>query len=196
MDVNAMISNPPTGRAWPSDKLVRAAQSGDLESIAALIEGSHPHVRRFAQSLCVTAQDAEDATQEALIILYRKIGTLRVSAALASWMFRIVRHECIRRWSETRRHLLLPAIDADDAETVASAEDDALMRLEASMVATVIAELPADLRQVLLLRDVYGYGGKLVAKHLGLTVPAMKSRLHRARSALRNGLEGGVRGTH
>lgn len=191
-----MISNPPAERAWPSDKLVRAAQSGDLESIAALIEGSHPHVRRFAQSLCVTAQDAEDATQEALIILYRKIGTLRVSAALASWMFRIVRHECIRRWSETRRHLLLPVIDADDAETVASAEDDALMRLEASMVATVIAELPADLRQVLLLRDVYGYGGKLVAKHLGLTVPAMKSRLHRARSALRNGLEGGVGGTH
>src|SRR3954463_6285931 len=83
--------------AWPTEQLIKAAQNGDVASLTAVISGSPPHVRRFAGSLCASPQDAEDAAQEALIILYRKIGTLRASGALASWMFRIVRNECVRR---------------------------------------------------------------------------------------------------
>ncbi|MGO4428062.1 RNA polymerase sigma factor, partial [Streptomyces sp. MCAF7] len=74
--------------AWPGEQLIVAAQRGDVDSIAALVSGSHPNVQRFAHSLCATPEDAEDAAQEALIILYRKIGMLRASGALASWMFR------------------------------------------------------------------------------------------------------------
>ncbi|KIF04215.1 RNA polymerase sigma24 factor, partial [Streptomyces sp. RSD-27] len=83
--------------SWPGEQLITGAQRGDTDSIAALVSGSHPNVRRFAHSLCATPEDAEDAAQEALIILYRKIGMLRASGALASWMFRIVRNECLRR---------------------------------------------------------------------------------------------------
>ncbi|MEV4561695.1 sigma-70 family RNA polymerase sigma factor, partial [Kitasatospora sp. NPDC049285] len=86
-----------TARAWPGEQVIAAAQDGDAEAIAALVTDSHPNVRRFAHSLCATPEDAEDAAQEALIILYRKIGMLRASGALASWMFRIVRNECLRR---------------------------------------------------------------------------------------------------
>src|SRR4051794_41964140 len=82
---------------WPTEPVIKAAQDGDVASLAAVISGSHPHVHRFAGSLCASPQDAEDAAQEALIILYRKIGTLRASSALAAWMFRIVRNECLRR---------------------------------------------------------------------------------------------------
>src|SRR3954449_11895990 len=82
--------------SWPTEPVIKAAQEGDVASLAAVISGSHPHVRRFAASLCSSPQDAEDAAQEALIILYRKIGALRASGALASWMFRIVRNECLR----------------------------------------------------------------------------------------------------
>ena len=70
---------------WPGEQLIAAAQEGDVEAAAALVSGSHPHVQRFAHSLCASPQDAEDAAQEALIILYRKIGMLRASGALASW---------------------------------------------------------------------------------------------------------------
>src|SRR3954463_2842813 len=83
--------------SWPAGPVIKAAQEGDVASLAAVISGSHPHVHRFAGSLCASPQDAEDAAQEALIILYRKIGTLRASSALAAWMFRIVRNECVRR---------------------------------------------------------------------------------------------------
>ena len=83
--------------AWPTEQVINAAQQGDPRAIAILLDGSHAHVHRFARTLCSTPEDAEEATQEALIVLYQKIGTLRAAAALASWMFQIVRHECIRR---------------------------------------------------------------------------------------------------
>ena len=73
-----------TRTSWPTEPVIKAAQDGDVASLAAVISGSHPHVHRFAGSLCASPQDAEDAAQEALIILYRKIGTLRASSALAA----------------------------------------------------------------------------------------------------------------
>jgi RNA polymerase sigma factor (sigma-70 family) len=168
--------------------LVRAAQGGDAASIAAVLSASHPHVQRFAHSLCSTPEDAEDAAQEALMILFRKVGSLRASGALASWLFQIVRNECMRRY---RRELLLAT--PSDAAT-ASAEEDVLQRLEMERVAAAISALPQDLRQVLILRDVQGYSGRAVASALGVGLPAMKSRLHRARLAVRVALDGSVAG--
>ncbi|MFJ3793321.1 RNA polymerase sigma factor [Kitasatospora sp. NPDC090091] len=184
--------------SWPGATLVDAAQRGDTEALTALVHGSHPHVQRFAHSLCATPQDAEDAAQEALIILYRKIGMLRASGALASWMFRIVRNECLRR---TRGLLHRPpaATDPDQVDasgrfdgrpgaTTRSAEEDVLLRLEAERVAAAVAALPADQRQVLVMRDIQGLPGRTVADRLGLSTAAMKSRLHRARSTVREAL--------
>ncbi|WP_431892947.1 RNA polymerase sigma factor [Nonomuraea sp. bgisy101] len=170
---------------WPAERLVLAAQDGDVESIVAVVSGSHPHVRRFAHALCATPEDAEDAAQEALIILFRKIGMLRASGALASWMFRIVRNECLRR----SRLMLRPHPPVKDAPTP-SAEDEVLQRLEAGRVATAIAALPAGQRRVLIMRDVQGYSGRMVADALGLSTAAMKSRLHRARLAVHHSLQG------
>ncbi|WP_214324348.1 RNA polymerase sigma factor [Nonomuraea sediminis] len=165
---------------WASTQLIEAAQAGDRESITAVVHGAHTHVRRFAEHLCASPQDAEDAAQEALIILYRKIGTLRATGALASWMFRIVKNECLRR---TR--LLLDGGHEDVASLVTSAEDEVIRRLEAEFVAQAIRELPEVQRRVLILRDILGYPGRRVAEMLGLSTAAMKSQLHRARSAVR-----------
>ncbi|MFJ4768266.1 RNA polymerase sigma factor [Streptomyces uncialis] len=168
---------------WPGERLIAAAREGDAEATAALVSGSHPHVQRFAYSLCASPQDAEDAAQEALIILYRRIGMLRASGALASWMFRIVRNECLRRSkSLLRGHGPLPDT------VVPSFEDDVLRRLEADRVAEAIAALPADQRRVLIMRDIQGYSGRTTADTLGLSTAAMKSRLHRARATVRETL--------
>jgi DNA-directed RNA polymerase specialized sigma24 family protein len=66
--------------------------------------------------------------------------------------------------------------------------DTSLRRLEAGRVAAAIATQPADQRSVLIMRDIQGYSGRMVADALGLSTAAMKSRLHRARSAVRNTL--------
>ncbi|MDP4501361.1 RNA polymerase sigma factor [Nonomuraea turcica] len=170
---------------WSDERLVAAARRGDVESIAALVAGAHPHVQRFARSLCATPEDAEDAAQEALIVLYRKIGTLRASGALVSWMFRIIRNECIRR---TRLMMRPPKPPFNEVTAVPSAEDEVFERLEAARVAAAIAALPADQRQVLIMRDVQGLSGRMVAERLGLSIAAMKSRLHRARAAVQRTL--------
>lgn len=172
--------------AWPDERLIKAAQDGDVTSLTTVVMESQPHVRRFALSLCASPQDAEDAAQEALIILYRKIGTLRATGALASWMFRIVRNECLRQV-----RLLLSRSDEAPAHPESadpSAEDAVLRRLEAERIAAAVSALPRDQRQVLILRDVQGLPGKAVADALGLSTAAMKSRLHRGRAALRHAL--------
>ncbi|OAR22614.1 RNA polymerase subunit sigma-24 [Streptomyces sp. ERV7] len=189
--------------SWPGATLVAAAQRGDVEALTALVYGSYPHVHRFAHSLCATPQDAEDAAQEALIILYRKIGMLRASGALASWMFRIVRNECLRRTRALLRQG--PAEEPGQFGTpdrlvafggaARSAEDDVLLRLEAERVAAAVAALPDDQRQVLVMRDIQGLPGRTVADRLGLSTAAMKSRLHRARSAVREELRDALAGT-
>jgi RNA polymerase sigma factor (sigma-70 family) len=169
-------------RSWPTEQVVSAAQLGDPRAIETLVSGSHEHVQRFARTLCSTPEDAEDAAQEALIVLYRKIGTLRATAALASWMFQIVRNECIRR---SRLTFSRPVV----GEMVeSSAEDAALARLELERIVDSIAGLPPEQRAVLVLRDIQGLSGAATAQALGLSRAAMKSRLHRGRETLRSRL--------
>lgn len=177
--------------SWPDERLVRAAQDGDVASLTTVVMESQPHVRRFALSLCASPQDAEDAAQEALIILYRKIGTLRATGALAGWMFRIVRNECLRQVRQLVRRGEGPEAGPEagaEAEAGPSAEEAVLHRLEAQRIAAAVGALPRDQRQVLVMRDVQGLPGRTVARELGLSDAAMKSRLHRARSALRHAL--------
>jgi RNA polymerase sigma factor (sigma-70 family) len=168
--------------SWPTERVVRAAQQGDPCAIAVLLEGSHAHVHRFARTLCSTPEDAEDAAQEALIVLYRRIGTLRAAAALAAWMFQIVRNECIRR---SRIALRRPI---PTATVEPSAEDAALACLEIERIVDSIAGLPPEQRAVLVLRDIQGLSGAATAQTLGLSRAAMKSRLHRGRETLRSRL--------
>jgi RNA polymerase sigma factor (sigma-70 family) len=162
---------------------VDAARRGDPGAIAALLSGSHAHVRRIARALCSTPEDAEEAAQEALIVLYRKIGTLRASAALSAWVFSIVRNECIRRGRIALRKPL-PA----SGHSEPSAEDATLARLEMQQVVAAVAALPEEQRSVLVLRDIHGLSGTATAHTLGLSRAAMKSRLHRGRQALRSEL--------
>ncbi|MEU8464016.1 sigma factor-like helix-turn-helix DNA-binding protein [Streptomyces sp. NPDC029003] len=87
------------------------------------------------------------------------------------------------------RHEPPDAYEAYEASgTARSAEEDVLLRLEAERVGAAVAALPADQRQVLVMRDIQGLPGRTVADRLGLSTAAMKSRLHHARSAAREAL--------
>jgi RNA polymerase sigma factor (sigma-70 family) len=172
-----------SGAEWASAQLVDAARQGHIESLTTLVANTHPHVLRFAHALCASPQDAEDAAQEALLILFRKVGTLRSITALSSWMFRIVRHECLR---QLRRRRGWDDLGGNGA--VASPEDEVIRHLEAERVARAIAALPDVQRRVLILRDVQGYPGHAVADSLGLSLAAMKSQLHRARTNVKAAL--------
>lgn len=81
--------------AIPPD-VFEAARLGDPRAITSLLETAQPDIRRYARATCRSSADAEDATQEALWILFRHVGTIRSLLALSAWLFSVVRRECLR----------------------------------------------------------------------------------------------------
>jgi RNA polymerase sigma factor (sigma-70 family) len=165
-----------------SPQLVDAARGGDAQAIAQLLTQCQPDLKRFARRTCSTAEDAEDAVQAALWQLYRKIGALRTAATFAVWLFRIVERECFRLF---RGRQAMQGQDGADVEAVAAPALPLDLRMDLSRA---IAALPEAYREVLILRDVDELTAPEVAGHLGLSVDAVKSRLHRARAMVRERL--------
>lgn len=166
--------------------LVDAARRGEPGAIARLLTVSQPDLKRFARRACSNAEDAEDAVQIALWQLYRKIGALRTAATFATWLFRIVERECWRLLRGRGRTVPLDAPEADAvaAQTAAAAIPHGL-RLD---LVRAVERLSPPYRDVLILRDVHELTAPETAAQLGLSVEAVKSRLHRARAMVREHL--------
>lgn len=167
---------------------VEAACAGDTVAIEALLGQVQPSITCFARKYCATAQDVEDAVQETLWVIYRKIRSLRSTAAFVSWTFQIVRHHCLALLSPTQR--IGEVVDISILDYMDHSLDPELVAALRSDVIGAIARLPATYRQILILRDVEGYSAPEVADRLGITIQTVKSRLHRARRLLRASLDG------
>ncbi len=164
--------------------LIVAAKAGDPAAIDSLLAASQPALLRFARRTCANVEDAEDAVQVALWQLHRRIGTLRVIAAFASWLFRIVEREC--RWLLGMRRQTLPI---DEVTSSLPGVDPVPIGLRRDLGA-MIAALPDLYREVLILRDIEELTAPEAAAELGISVDAVKSRLHPARGMLREKLLG------
>ncbi|GHO42176.1 RNA polymerase sigma factor [Ktedonospora formicarum] len=169
----------------PDSQLINAATSGDPEAIEQLLLCYYPSVTRFARKFCATSEDVEDAVQETLWIAAQRIGTLRVASAFGSWLFKVVRHQCFRLLKLSRRTDSTSAI----LQLVPSNEDPERQIALRHDLASAIAALSPLHRQVFVLRDLQEIPASEVAARLGVTVMTVKSRLHRARTTLRQALE-------
>lgn len=164
-----------------------AARAGDADALEALLRERRTEVVRYAMRLCVSPADVEDAAQEALIALSAYIGALREVAALSRWLFLAVRTHCIRLARRSLRHVLAGEPGPIELEGP-SPEDQLVDHQLRHRLARVVAELEPDLRDALLHRDVLGHSAPEAAAALGVTVPALKSRLHRARAEVKRRL--------
>ena len=162
--------------------LVEAAILGDAKAIASLLSHSQKDLTRFARRLCNSAEDAEDAVQAALWQVYRKVGALRSAQAFATWLFRIVERECRRLFRMSRETSTLDDASIDELPAAAVPVD---LRYD---LALCIQSLPEIYRRVLIMRDVEEISAAEVASISNISVEAVKSRLHRARSMLREKL--------
>ena len=134
-----------------------------------------PDIRRFARRTCSTTEDVEDAVQFTLWQLHKKIGTLKTISSFTSWLFRIIERECYRLFKVRQSKNIEGRVDIDEL-SASSADIDLKIDLT-----NAIISLPLIYRQVLILRDIQEYSTPEVAEKLGITVEAVKSRLHRAR---------------
>ena len=160
------------------EALLERAKTGDAEAISALIERYHPDLKKFAQGVCQTSEDAEDAVQHAMIVVSTKLGLFKGLSKFSTWLFAVIKYECFRLMRRMRGHIELSDSLADPRQTPDERVEQADL-LE--KVRSAIAALEPDYREVFLLRDVEGHSGTEVAAKLGLSLPAVKSRLHRAR---------------
>lgn len=158
--------------------MIESAQSGDTTALNQLLLVCQIDARRYAQRHC-TASDVDDAVQEALLILAKKVSGLKAAAAFSRWLFTIVRRECQRlaRRVFGNHH----SIDDTTAAQLASRSDESL---KLDLIAA-LESLPAHYLEVILLRDFAELTIAEMAQHLDIQTLGVKSRLHRARELVR-----------
>jgi RNA polymerase sigma-70 factor (ECF subfamily) len=188
-------------RVDPDAALVDALRRGDPQAMEHLVETFADRVYRLTFRITGSREDAEEATQDALWTAGRKIDTFKGESAFGSWLYRIAANAAymkLRRRKATAREVaieeVLPALDdgglhfepMDDWSP--RVDEQALNGELREILDAALAELPPDYRTALVLHDVEGLSNPDVAETLGISLPAVKSRVHRSRLYLRKRL--------
>ena len=174
-------------------RLIKKAAAGDEDAFEKLARSYENKIYGYALRLLCDREDVEDALQETLIKLYKNIGKFSQKRSFAAWLMRITRNTCVdilrkRKGVESLEAMseigyVLPATK-EDFLPEASAE-----RMEQRRIlAALIDSLPENKRAVIILRDIDGYTYSQIAQILNTSEGTVKSRLSRARAALRDGL--------
>jgi RNA polymerase sigma-70 factor, ECF subfamily len=181
--------------------LVEALRREDPEAPELLVETYGDRVYRLALRITGLNEDAEEVAQDALWTAARKISTFKGEAAFGSWLYRIAANAAYQklRARKAKAHEIamddvLPAFDeagrhfepmADWSERV---DEQALQGELRRVLGAAIDELPADYRTALVMHDVEGLSNPDIAEALGISLPAVKSRVHRSRLFVRKQL--------
>jgi RNA polymerase sigma-70 factor (ECF subfamily) len=168
--------------------LIEAARAGDQQALISLIEAAQPDIRRYARRSCQTPDDVDDAVQETLWLLYRRVGTIRALTSISAWLMTVVRRECQRMASRIfgSQSTHRTPIDNMSDDLRFSERPSHELRLD---LARAIRSLPEHYREVVLLRDVEEMSIDEISAALSLTREATKARLHRARAMIREYLK-------
>jgi len=147
-------------------------------------------VFNLARRMLGNDADAEDVVQEVLLLVVRKLGTFRGEAQLSTWLHQVTVNAALtlRRRRAGRPEVSLE-VSPDCLEAApASPDGPALERERRCLIEAAVAALPEVYRHVFVLADIEGLPNAEIADQLGMSLPAVKSRLHRARGMLRETL--------
>lgn len=190
----------------PTDReLVERSQQGDGSAFATLVERHQRQLFRLALRMTGSEADANEVLQEAFLNAWQKLPNFRGEAQFSSWLYRIAANSALMRLRRKRRapdalpeqplELQGPKFSADGnldppphSDWSQRADEKMMSGQLGAAIDKAVRELPEDYRTVFLLKDVDGLSNEDIATALELTVPAVKSRLHRARLALREKL--------
>lgn len=166
------------GSTIDREHLILGAQTGDPVAIARLLTVCQADARRYAYKHC-HASDVDDAVQESLLVISRKVKGLKVAAAFSSWLFTVIKRECRKLSRMMSKH---EPLSDELAEASMLARPDDALRID---LARALESLPAHYLEVVLLRDFEELTIAEIAGRLGEPPGAVKSRLHRARELVR-----------
>lgn len=176
-------------------KLIELAQSGDRKALTELVKNYEQTIYNFSFKICRNKDRAEHTMQETFLSMVKNIGQFSGQSKLSTWLYRVVANHCMML-ARSEGKPGFTSFDDDEAfideKSIADwkvtpdrvAENNELRKI----LDESIKKLAPEYRIVFLLRDVEGLSTEETAKIVELSVPAVKSRLHRARAFLRDEL--------
>ncbi len=168
------------------------ARRGDPEATRELLRRAAAPAWRWSQGFCRNQDDAADLAQDVLVTLHRSLPRFRGDSSLSTWTYIVARRACARRQRRAGRQSSLDAPGHAHLRERPDPGAEPFMHLErrrlGERLENAVAALPEAQRAVLVMRDVEGLSAREVGKVLRLSERAVKSRLHRARIALRERL--------
>lgn len=182
------------------NELIRRSKAGDTESFSQLVQIYERRIVNYAFRMLRDRDDAEDAAQEAFLRAYRKLDTFNGDSAFSTWLYTILNNICLdvlrkRKRTGEQTHISINQNSADDEYEI-QIEDSSpgpydSYRRKAAMKAleAAIGKLSDEHRAVIVMRDINGMEYDEIAKILGISLGTVKSRISRARLALRKILE-------
>jgi RNA polymerase sigma-70 factor (ECF subfamily) len=181
-------------------ELIARSRDGDAAAFTALVSRYEDRIFRLAKSVCSRLPaEAEDVYQETFITAFKKLGAFRGDCDLGTWLYRIAANLCFMRHRKKKREPFVPLLDLPhDHEDGARHQfrdweptpDEIAGKKElVGQVADALAALPVEYRLAVTLRDIEGLSNEKTAEILGLSVAAVKSRVHRGRLFLRDQFE-------
>ena len=176
-------------------ELVTLAQGGNTRAFDELVRRYQDKVFRLCFKILRHEQDAAEALQDAFLSAYRGLPRFKAESTFSTWLYRIATNASLMKLRRRREgHVSYEQSQSpmEDAEPMAIADwsaqplDDLLDAETRELIGREIAQLPENERTVFVLRDLMEQTNADVARELGITVAAVKSRLHRARVHLRD----------
>ena len=193
-----MTQSPNTLAASEESLLVAKAQAGDPGAFGELVNRYQNKIYRIAKNITQNDQDAEDVLQEAFLKAYEHLGGFQGNSRFYTWIVRIAVNEALmklRKRKGDRTVSLDEPVDTGEEivnREIAVWEDNPEQRYSHTEMQTILDEavesLKPDFRAVFVLRDIEELSTEETAEALGVSIPAVKSRLLRARLALREKL--------
>lgn len=178
--------------------LFKKAQNGDLEAFEALVKSYEKLIYNAAYRMLSNAQDAEDASQEVILKVYRNLSACKTPAAFKSWLFRIINNTCI---DELRKRKGKTALSLDNQlEESGAWTENPILKDETTPeseflrndlnknIQNAINRLPPDYRAIVVMRDINGLSYEDITSALDINMGTVKSRISRARKKLRDEL--------
>jgi RNA polymerase sigma-70 factor (ECF subfamily) len=195
------MTSPVPARVDPDAALVQALRNGDPDAVEALVGTFGDRVYRLAIRITGSNEDAEEVVQDALWTAARKIHMFKGNSAFGSWLYRVTANAAYQKlrarkgqareisWDHT-----LPALEADGRhfepmdDWSPRVDDQALQAELRRVLQEAIDALPPDYRTAFVMHDMEGMSNPEIAEALGISLPAVKSRVHRSRLFLRQRL--------
>jgi RNA polymerase sigma-70 factor, ECF subfamily len=182
--------------ALPSNELIKSAQEGNLTALSAVAKTIRPHIERQLARYPVSDEDRRDLLQSTLMQVVRRLDSFRGESSFSTWLFRVTANEALMMMRSHRRHRarLVEGLDLEDlgslTQSNASNDDADLLGAASSerdaRIREALADLPESYRSVVVAHYHHDLGLQEIADRLQVSESAVRSRLHRARSRLRN----------